>query len=210
MILYKQVFRKGKDRMGKDDMRIRILDAAAGLFNSRGMKFTMDELARDLGMSKKTIYTVFRDKMSLCDATVDYYFDSVLESERGILDDAAMPIPEKLVRALSVIPERYAHVDLRHLYVIKDKYPKIYRHILRRRDEEWAGAFALLEEGMKRGCFRRVSVPVFRTMFTAATEQFLQNDFLVTNDITYHSALAEVARIMVDGITVQKEAEENC
>ena len=65
--------------MGKDDMRIRILDAAAGLFDSRGMKFTMDELARDLGMSKKTIYTVFRDKMSLCDATVDYYFDSVRE-----------------------------------------------------------------------------------------------------------------------------------
>ena len=33
---------------------------------SKGLKFTMDDLAMELlGMSKKTIYTVFRDKESL-------------------------------------------------------------------------------------------------------------------------------------------------
>ena len=37
-------------------------------------------------------------------------------------------------------------------------------------------------------------------MINAAIEQFLQQDILLRNDISYHEALAEVASILVDGI----------
>ena len=39
-------------------IREQILDATVLVFNKKGMKFTMDDIARELGMSKKTIYTV--------------------------------------------------------------------------------------------------------------------------------------------------------
>ena len=47
-------------------IREQILDATVLVFNKKGMKFTMDDIARELGMSKKTIYTVFADKQSWC------------------------------------------------------------------------------------------------------------------------------------------------
>ena len=42
----------------KDD----ILKATIQAFQKKGLKFTMDDLASLLGISKKTIYTVFPDK----------------------------------------------------------------------------------------------------------------------------------------------------
>ena len=40
-------------------MREKIIDAAIEEFTQNGLKFTMSDLAKKLGISKKTIYTVF-------------------------------------------------------------------------------------------------------------------------------------------------------
>ena len=184
----------------QQELRIRILDAAAELFNRKGMKFTMDDLAHELGMSKKTIYTVFEDKMSLCDATVDYFFDSIDDWEKVILNDPNLSITEKIRGALCVIPDRYEHIDLRQLYVLKDKYPKVYKHVQRRLATDWEATYALIKKGIEEGELRPISIPIFRAMINAAIEQFLQQDILLRNDISYHEALAEVASILVDGI----------
>ena len=48
------------------DARDSILDGAAKLFKQKGLKsVTMDELAKSLGMSKRTIYENFKDKDEL-------------------------------------------------------------------------------------------------------------------------------------------------
>ena len=47
------------------ELRETILEGTIQAFNKKGLKFTMDDIASLLGMSKKTIYTVFRDKESL-------------------------------------------------------------------------------------------------------------------------------------------------
>ena len=44
------------------DNKERILEATMKVFNKKGLKFTMDDIAEELSMSKKTIYTVFDNK----------------------------------------------------------------------------------------------------------------------------------------------------
>ena len=41
----------------KADNKSRILEATLRVFNRKGLKFTMDDIASELSMSKKTIYT---------------------------------------------------------------------------------------------------------------------------------------------------------
>ncbi len=53
------------------ELKEKILEGTIKVFNQKGLKFTMDDLASELGMSKKTIYTVFKDKDSLFLAMVD-------------------------------------------------------------------------------------------------------------------------------------------
>ena len=63
------------------ELRETILEGTIKVFNQKGLKFTMDDVAKTLGMSKKTIYTVFDDKESMFYDMVDYMFDRIKESE---------------------------------------------------------------------------------------------------------------------------------
>ena len=183
-----------------DELRVRILDEAAKLFDRKGIKFTMDDLARSLAVSKKTIYTVFEDKRSIMNETIDRFFDDALTEEEAILNDDSLSIPEQLMAIIGRVPERYTQKDLAQLYVLKEKYPSVYRHWQRCRENYWEGVGILLKRGIELGEIRPVKLPVLKTMFQSTIEQFFQDDVLVKNNIPYRDALAEVASILVDGI----------
>lgn len=54
-----------------DEVKNKILNGAETLFLKYGFKsITMDDIARELGISKKTLYQFFEDKTSLVDQTV--------------------------------------------------------------------------------------------------------------------------------------------
>ena len=42
------------------ELRENILENTLKVFNQKGLKFTMDDIAREMSISKKTIYTVFK------------------------------------------------------------------------------------------------------------------------------------------------------
>ena len=106
-----------------NEQKERILKGTIQAFNEKGLKFTMDDLARILGMSKKTIYVEFTDKNSLFLAMVDYLFDGIKESEEEIINNTDIDIVDKITTMLGVLPESYKDIDLRQLYMLKDKYP---------------------------------------------------------------------------------------
>lgn len=189
-----------------DELRVRILDEAAKLFNRKGIKFTMDDLARSLGMSKKTIYTVFEDKRSIMTETIDRFFDDALLAEEAILNDTSLSIPEQLRAIIGSVPERYTQNDLTQLYVLKEKYPSVYRHWQRCRENYWQGVAILLDRGIEQGEIKDISLPILKTMFQSTIEQFFQDDVLVKNRIPYREALSQVAGILIDGIRADKSA----
>ena len=66
----------------KEDIKARIFESALALFREKGIKFTMDDVAKNLGISKKTLYLVVRDKEALLNEMVDYGFNLIKEAER--------------------------------------------------------------------------------------------------------------------------------
>lgn len=189
----------------KEKLRVTILEGTIQAFNRKGLKFTMDDIAGQLGMSKKTIYTVFRDKETMFLAMVDYMFDSIKESERQVLGDESFTTVEKIRRVLGVLPEGYKDIDFRQLYLLRDKYPKIYKRVEERLESGWETIIGLMEQGMEEGVIKRVDIPIVKLMLEAAIEQFFQRDILIRNQISYAQALDEVVEILVNGIAVRGE-----
>lgn len=185
----------------------KILEATIQVFNEKGLKFTMDDIANALSMSKKTIYTVFRDKESMFFEMVDYCFDKIKDSENAVLGNEALSTTEKLRAILGVMPEGYRDIEFRQLYSLKEKYPKIYKKVEERLETGWEKTIALIEQGIAEGEFRPVSVPIYKTMMEATLEQFFQRDVLVKNHISYSDALDEVVNILVDGIVFHKKED---
>lgn len=185
------------------ELRARILDEAAKLFDEKGIKFTMDDLARSLGMSKKTIYTVFRNKRSIMTNTIDRFFDAALAEEQEILSDPNLTLTEQLKKIIGKVPERYVGHDLTQLYILKNKYPSVYRHWHKCRENYWGRAETLIKKGIEQGVIKPISLPILKSMFQHTVEQFFQSDILVKNKISYGDALNEIADILLDGITVK-------
>ena len=79
-----------------DSNKERILIATIKLFNEKGLKFTMDDIAAELKISKKTIYQIFKDKESMFLHMVDYCFDAIKESEKVIIDSVELSTTDKI------------------------------------------------------------------------------------------------------------------
>lgn len=186
------------------ELKDTILQGTIQAFNKKGLKFTMDDIAAILGISKKTIYTVFRDKEELFLTMVDTIFDTIKESEQAIMDDEKLSTVEKIQKVLGVMPEGYQEIDFRQLYSLRDKYPKIYKQVEKRLETGWEPVLVLMEQGMKEGVIRQVRLPLVKLMMEAAVEQFFQRDILIRNQVTYTDALQEVVEILLQGIVENK------
>jgi AcrR family transcriptional regulator len=79
-----------------------IVDAASRLFLAPGPgRVNMDDLARELGMSKKTIYRHFPDKHSLMTAMLDRQFGAIKRTLVAAAEDAeGKPFGERVQRFL--------------------------------------------------------------------------------------------------------------
>ena len=182
------------------ELREMILEGTIKAFNRKGLKFTMDDIARELAISKKTIYMVFADKESLFLAMVDYMFDHIKESEEAVVQDTSLSTKEKIKKILGVMPEGYKEVDFRQLYLLRERYPAIYKRVEERLETGWETSIALIEQGIAEGVIRPVRIPLLKMMLEAALEQFFQRDILLRNQISYQEALTEVVDILVEGI----------
>ena len=184
------------------DIREEILKGTIRIFNEKGLKFTMDDIARSLKISKKTLYKVFCDKEALFLAMGDYMFDQIKESERAVVEDDSLSTVDKIHRILGVLPEGYKNVDLRQLYLLKDRYPTIYKQVELRLETGWETTIELLERGIEEGCIQPIRIPILKMMLEASVEQFFQRDILIRNRLSYQDALHEVVEILMEGIKV--------
>lgn len=132
---------------------------------------------------------------------VDYCFDSIKESEQKVLSDTSLDTVGKIRAILGVLPEGYKDIDFRQLYLLKDKYPKIYKKVEQRLETGLGDNDRVDPTGNHEGTVRPIQIPILKTMMEATLEQFFQRDILITNQISYNEALEEVVNILVDGIT---------
>lgn len=186
------------------ELKETIMDATLDEFNEKGLKFTMDDVAKRLQISKKTIYTVFPDKETLFLDTVDYCFAAIKEEEKKIHKAKDMDIMEKIKKILIVLPERQKNIDWRQLYLTKEKFPNIYEKIEKRIETEWDSTIELLNEGIKVGRLKPISIPVFKIIIESSIEGFLRSRILIDSDISYEKALNEMIDILMEGIEIKQ------
>lgn len=186
-------------------LREKILDGAVAVYRKKGLKFTMDDLAREIHISKKTIYTVFRDKKHLVYDLVNYVFDQIKDSEEQIVNDNSLTSIQKLRRILSVMPESFSGVDFPSLNEYRDRFPKAYMAVRERLESGWDMTLSIIREGIDDGSFRDTDLHLFQMVYESAVERFLSTDELDRYGIHYEDALNDLAEMLISGICVRKE-----
>jgi AcrR family transcriptional regulator len=187
-----------------EELRKRILESTITVFNRKGLKLTMSDIATEISISKKTIYKEFESKDELFDAMVDYIFDSIKAREEEIANDPDMGTLERLRALLGAMPENYQGINFQDLHPLREKFPEVYKKMENRLETGWETTIALIEQGKKEGVIRKdADIRFIKIMLEASIEKMLSEDMLEKNNIKYVDALNAVVNILVDGIAVR-------
>lgn len=167
-----------------DEKKTFILEQAARLFFKHGVKsVTMDEIATESAISKKTIYQFFNDKETLVEEFVDTNFiknpgfcQPNTEGMNAI--DRVFAFRARIVELSSLIKNNL-EFDLRRYY------PGIYARMEAfKRETIYNTEFSIIEQGKAEGLFRPeldsdfvARMSVGRSLFTLNPENGLFDEF---------------------------------
>lgn len=177
----------------------KILSTSEKLFVEVGLKFTLDDVAKELHMAKKTIYKSYTSKEQLLNAMVENGFNKIQANKKKILE-SDMPYIEKIKTIMIAMPDRYTVFDFRELEALKEKYPSVYKNLQRHLESDWQPVIDLLEEGKKKGIIKDVNIPVLKIMVTSTLETYLSSSILKEEKISYNEALDKMMDIIMKGI----------
>ena len=136
-----------------EKVKKRILDKVRDLFFKRGFsRVTMDELASELGISKKTLYNHFSGKAEMLELVVQ---DLKLEVTNGvdrIMLQEELDFKEKLVSILSFTGRILGNLEPEFLIDLKKSNPEVSKELEDYKREAAFNRFSfLLDEGIKKG-----------------------------------------------------------
>jgi AcrR family transcriptional regulator len=102
----------------------RILEGAEELFFKAGIRsVTMDEIARHLGMSKKTIYQFYRDKDDIVSALVQKKLEEDKDQMCGIAEKSSN-VMEEMVNMMKHSEEFFSRVNPILIHDLQKYYPE--------------------------------------------------------------------------------------
>jgi AcrR family transcriptional regulator len=111
-------------------MKENILNKAVDLFLRYGFKsVTMDDIANDLAISKKTIYKYFSNKIELIDASTILVHERVDRMIGEIVMKNFNAIEENFV-IKSIFKDMFKNVKTSPMFQLKKYYPEIYGRVI--------------------------------------------------------------------------------
>ena len=147
-------------------MKEKIIIKASELFLTFGFKsVTMDDIANEMGISKKTIYKYFDNKEILLDNCVTHIHNKVSDSICEITNQGYNAIEENFV-INNMYKDIFEKSNTSPMYQLQKYYPKIYKKLV-------ANEFKIFEEcvgtnirkGIKEGLYRKDTEEYFALKF---------------------------------------------
>jgi len=110
-------------------MKEKIIKKANDMFLNLGFKsITMDDLASEMGISKKTIYAHFQNKTKLVEATTDHLFCAISDGIDSIIQENYDPI-EELYAIKTFVMHHLKNEKTAPQYQLQKYYPKIHQKL---------------------------------------------------------------------------------
>jgi AcrR family transcriptional regulator len=188
----------------------RIFDTAAKSFLKYGIsKVTMEELADEMGMSKKTIYKFFPSKENLLRELLHEMKNETVCHCNVILHQTNIDFVEKLKQLLTYIGERYSKWSPHFISDIRKNSPEVWKEVEQFRTTQIFEDFTrLINEGVEQGVFRKdINQHIIVMLYAGATQHLVNPETLSQHSFSAAEAFENIIRIIFEGIFTNKGRE---
>lgn len=185
-----------------DRARERIVETGSRIYFSRGFaKISMDDLARELRMSKKTIYKHFATK----EALVREVYRAKTARIRELFEETVAShadFTEKLYRIWSAAGRELSEMGQPYLEDLNVFTPELARELEAFRCNEINRNFLMLiEDGIRQGALRQdVNKDVLVQIYISAVMGVINARVLINSSFTIDEAFRTILDVIFDGI----------
>jgi len=189
------------------DLRERIIENASALFFQKGVKsMTMSDIANELGISKRTLYEVFRDKEDLLENCINKHIAKA--------DNAVQELAENSEDVIDAIMRIYARsldemrmINTSTMYDLKKYHSRLYKKVEQNQKDSASVFLPLLEKGVKQGLIRNdinfeIILWLVKSQFKAVMDddnfprdRYSMNDFIKAIILNFMRGIATPAGV---------------
>ena len=166
----------------------------------------MDEMAHDLGVSKKTIYKHFSSKDELLRELLKLKMDEAQSGIERISNQNRLSFLEKLKEAYTFAGLQVSELGQTFLRDLERNAPEIWKEFEQRRNRTVLKALRnLLEEGVKKGAFKsEINSQLLLLIYTTLIQCIMNPETLSQLPLTPPQALAAIREIFFEGALTDK------
>jgi len=183
-----------------------ILKKVFALYIKYGIKsVTMDDVAQELGISKKTLYQIVRDKHDLVERVASTERKWQMRSFEQVLDSGLNAIEQLIVviRTVNRIMKEYSST---YLYDLKKYYPELYRNFRQEgREKMYDSMVHNIKQGKKEGLYRKnLDEVIIAKLYMTRVEAIQDSEIFSESEIHSPGFFREVLVYHIRGMATEK------
>jgi AcrR family transcriptional regulator len=185
-----------------DESKLALLEKVSAVYMKFGIKsITMDDLARELGISKKTIYKYFKDK----DDLVVSIMDMKVELDKAICLNAQQNSDnaiEGLISLSELVIEQLKNVNPTVFYDLKKHFPEACEVLEK---HKWNFVYSIIKENIDRGIqegfyFSTLKSDIVAKLYISSMDVIMNTDIFAWPDFKFHDVYNEMIRFQLRGL----------
>ncbi|WP_420146632.1 TetR/AcrR family transcriptional regulator [Spirosoma sp.] len=187
-------------------MKERILAEAERLFWKYGIRsVTMEDIAKQLGISKKTIYQHFNDKEQILSQVIEGKMGRDQSEMMCMAVEADNPV-EEIMHVLSMIQKHADQVSPNLLIDLKRHYPQAFAQFRRYKEGEiMRSILENIQKGISQGLYRADLNPaILARLRVEQIELAFNNDIFPTDQYTMPEIQYELMHHFIRGMLTEK------
>ena|SRR5437879_5523800 len=185
----------------------RIVEAARAHFFSHGFRsVTMDDLAAELGISKKTLYAHFPGKIALLEAVLADKFAGVSATLEKITREHPHDFPAALHELLANTQRELDEIKPPFVRDMRQKAPHVFKMVERRRAELIERHFGkLFVEGQRTGMVRKdIPAKLMIEILLSMVQGIMNPPKMQELEMTPKEGFAGIIKIVLEGALTRK------
>ena len=165
----------------------------------------MDDVASNLGISKKTLYQYVKDKNELVTKVIDFQMD-VVRNDHACARKKGLNAIEELLMVSKMLNHMLKQINPSMEFDLKKYYPELYQRLVTmRREHMYSQIIRNIRKGKEEKLYREeLNETVIAKLQLSRTEFIMQSDIFTVDEFTSTKFFQEIFEYHIRGISNKK------
>lgn len=183
----------------------RIIAKASELFLLHEIKaVTMDFLATEMGISKRTLYERFKDKETLLRKTLEYQDEKSRQEREKLARECTNPLELNLME-YKVISDSLRRINRNYIRDLQKYHPQIADYFTKKRETDMEKVVSVMEKSIQEGYIRAELNPrILALLLRVQLETLIYSEEIEKNHFSYPEVFETIVLNYARGIATPK------